>query len=178
MKKLAFAILVALIMLLLTIGTIPSTASVQKSQASDCVTLSGVVTGTYSTINPCETFTIPLVGANVQITDNTYGQVQTLSTMNEQRVGLFKKLPAGYYAASILKNWEFTIKVTYDAEIDGVPYHFESDEILYTSGESSDTLNIQMHGTIVRSRNYENNFVLQNFIQRFIQRINAVITLF
>jgi hypothetical protein len=168
MRK-TFAILAASIMVFLTFGAL--TAS-----ADDCITVSGVITGTYSTVNPCEEVTTPLVGATVTITDEEgFDTIQTVYTLAES--GFIFKKPAGRYSASVYKGLDYKITVTYSTEINGIPYKFEGSEE-FTAGEEDKTLSLNIDGILQKSKALNRIFIFQNFIQRLVERANAIRSLF
>jgi hypothetical protein len=164
MKKI-FAILAASIMVLLTFG-------VFTASADDCITVSGIVTGTYSTVNPCEEVTEPLVGVTITITDNhDFGTKQTVPTLAES--GFIFKKPAGRYSASVYKGLSYTMTISYDAIIDGVPYKFEGSKT-FTAGQEDTTINFNLDGVIQISKGYTRLMILQSFMHRFMERFHAI----
>ena len=180
MKKIVFAIL-ATFMLTITFGAMSATAKIATTQAeTDCVMLTGSVTGYYSTINPCETVTTTLESIPVTITDTMFGTVQTVTTTvtTSKLFGLITT-PGGAFSASVHKNLEYTIDIDVTLNIDGVDYDFKDSQVV-SVGESDASVSFMVHGTIVKpeSKSINRLPIIQNIIHKLSEKYSGIFALF
>ena len=180
MKKIVFAIFAALLMTALTFGAISATAKTTSVlNASDCVPITGVVEGTYSTVNPCTTQTIRLEGIEVTITDNTFGTVNTVTTSFASKKFLIIPVPGGEFSAEVYKNLDYTISIDATINIDGFDYKFEDSQTV-SVGETGASVSFNIHGELVKpeSKSFVKMPMIQNILNRLVERYSGIFSFF
>jgi len=179
MKKSAFAIIAASLMVLVTFGAMSASAITLSDDGSDCVVLSGSVDAYYYTINPCEMQTLSLENIAVKITEPTTGQEQTVFTSVTQKK-LFRTIPGGSYTASVHKGFDYTVEIDVILNLDGVDYEFKDSQTV-SVGEENVQVNFNIHGDVYKE---ESNSVqtfsmlLNKLIYRLSEKCPAILSLF